>query len=67
MAYTKSEIRQIALAAPIVGFISAAGVITPLDSIIIAVEKLDGNIGQLQQQVGAIQAGNNLFLYYNFK
>lgn len=43
MSFTKTEIRKIALAAPITGFVSGAGVVTSADTVETAIEKLNGN------------------------
>ena len=48
-------------------FTPAAGIIANGDSLQESIEKLDGNIGALGTQVGAVQVGNNLFNYYNFR
>lgn len=44
MAYTKSEIKVIAPASPLPGFVSAAGTVTNADTVETAIEKLDGNV-----------------------
>lgn len=60
---TKQEVKEIAITAPITGFTSAAGTVTATDTILQAVNKLDGNTQALQ--VSANPA-TFLFNYYNF-
>jgi hypothetical protein len=50
----------------LIGFTSGSGTVTSSDTLISAVQKLNGNISYLSTQVGAIQVGNNLFNYFNF-
>jgi hypothetical protein len=49
------------------GFTSSAGTVSSGDTIITAIQKIDGNVAQVQTQVGTVQVGNNLFNYYNFR
>lgn len=63
MAITKTEVKQIAITAPLTGFVSGAGTVVATDTILEAIEKLDANVTVVS--VGAV--GDKLFLYYNFK
>jgi hypothetical protein len=56
-----------AIAATLTGYVSGAGAITSADSILSAIQKLDGTSNVLATQIGTIQVGNNLFNYYNFR
>lgn len=68
MAYTKRQIEVIAVAAPVTSFAVGSPVtIVAGDPVQVSLEKAQAQINQLQVQVGAIQVGNNLFNYYNFK
>lgn len=67
MSFTKTEVKQIAITAPLTGFVTQTGTPIPADSILIGIEKNAGTIGQLQAQIGALTIGINLFNYYNFK
>jgi hypothetical protein len=49
------------------GYAAAAGTITSADSILTAIQKLDGNLALTNILVGQIQVGNNLYNYYNFR
>lgn len=49
------------------GFVSGAGSVSSADTILQAIQKLDGNIAVNTTAIGTIQVGNNLFNYYNFK
>lgn len=67
MAFTKQEIKEIAITALLTGYVSTPGTITAADSILVAIEKDTANLALTNIQVGALQVGNNLFNYYNFK
>ena len=59
---------EVGAAAPLSGgYAAAPGTIAPGDTIEEAIEKADGNLAAVQTQVAAIQVGNNLFNYYNFR
>lgn len=60
---TKQEVKEIAITAPLTGYVSITGTITPTDTILDAIEKLNGNLASLQ--VSANPA-TYLFNYYNF-
>lgn len=47
-------------------FASSSGSITSADSILSAIQKLDGRVANNSTTINLIQTGNNLFNYYNF-
>ena len=67
MALTKQETKEVAITAPLTGFVAGAGTIVATDTILLAMQKLQGNDAVATTQIGALQVGNNLFNYYNFK
>jgi hypothetical protein len=63
---TKQEVKEIAITAPITGYVSVAGTVVDTDTILEAIEKLNGNIVALQSTVTPISTATLLFNYYNF-
>ncbi len=64
---TKQEVKKIAITAPLTGYVKSSGTIISTDTILQAFQKIDGNMDNLYTIIGTVQAGNNLFLYYNFR
>ena len=60
---TKQEVKEIAITAPITGYVSVVGTLVETDTILDAIEKLNGNITNLQTQTNP---ATNLFNFYNF-
>ena len=44
---TKQEVKEIAITAPITGFISSAGIVTQTDTILESIQKLNGNVSAI--------------------
>lgn len=63
---TKQEVKEIAITAPITGFVSTSGTVVDTDTILDAIEKLDGNVTNVQINLTPISTGNKIFNYYNF-
>jgi tetrahydromethanopterin S-methyltransferase subunit B len=63
---TKQEVKEIAITAPITGYVSAAGTVVDTDTILEAIEKLNGNITNVANSLIPATTGNNLFNFYNF-
>lgn len=63
---TKQEVKEIAITAPLTGFVSLTGTITPADTILDGIEKLNGNLAAVQATVTPISTATLLFNYYNF-
>lgn len=41
---TKTEVKKIAITAPLTGYVAGVGTVTPADSILSAIQKLNANI-----------------------
>lgn len=65
--YTKKEVQDFAITAKLTGYAPTTGTITSTDSVETAIEKNDGNLSVANTRIGALQSGNNLFNYYNFR
>lgn len=63
---TKQEVKEIAITAPITGFVSGAGTVVDTDTILQAIDKLDGNTTAVQASIAPVSKATNLFNYYNF-
>lgn len=63
---TKQEVKEIAITAPITGYVSVAGTVVDTDTILDAIEKLNGNTVALQASINPISTATLLFNYYNF-
>jgi len=63
---TKQEVKEIAITAPITGYVSLAGTVVDTDTILEAIEKLNGNITNVANSLIPATTGNNLFNFYNF-
>lgn len=57
---------QVVIGALLTGYVSGAGTVSAADSILTAIQKLNGNVDANTTAIGTIQVGNNLFNYYNF-
>ena len=67
MSFTKQEVKQIAITAPLTAYTPLTGTITSSDTVLQGIEKNAGNLAVTNITIGAIQVGNNLFNYYNFR
>lgn len=63
---TKQEVKEIAITAPITGFVSAAGTVAATDTILQAINKLNGNTAAIQATIAPISTATLLFNFYNF-
>lgn len=58
MAYTQNQIKKIAITAPVTGYAATTGTVVPTDTILQALQKLDGTINvTINQKILSI-AGN---------
>ena len=64
---TIAEIKTIAIAAPLTGYVAGAGTIVATDTIKQAIQKVDSNASNAIVIASSAQVGNNLFNFYNFK
>jgi len=65
--YTKQEIETFAIDAPLTGYTPTTGTITSSNTVEQGIEINDGNLAVANTKIGALQSGNNLFNYYNFR
>jgi hypothetical protein len=63
---TKQEVKEIAITAPITGYVSVAGTVVDTDTILQAINKLNGNTADIQASINPISTATLLFNYYNF-
>jgi hypothetical protein len=64
---TIAEIKTIAIASPLVGYVAGVGTIVATDTVKQAIEKADANASNAIVIASSAQVGNNLFNFYNFK
>ncbi len=57
---------EVVIAELFTGFTSGPGTVSAADSILSAIQKLNGNVINNTAIIGSIQSGNNLFNYFNF-
>ncbi len=57
---------EVVIAELLTGFTSGPGTVSAADSILSAIQKLNGNVINNTAIIGSIQSGNNLFNYFNF-